>query len=94
MLCVDFYDDLATLIPTEEKDYTILGKSLVVHEGTDDLGREGKTHNMPYVHRNGLVKEGDSEEQVEVYSSATLRKGSKTTGNAGGRLACGNIEQV
>jgi Cu/Zn superoxide dismutase len=90
-VCVDFYDDMATLIPTEAKDYTILGKSLVVHEGTDDLGRRGRSSEMPYVYSTGKVKKGSKERDVVPYDQASLRKESKVTGNAGGRLACGNI---
>jgi Cu-Zn family superoxide dismutase len=91
-VCVDFYDELATLIPTEKKNYTVLGKSLVVHEGTDDLGRGGKTHILPYVYSNGKVRLGSGEDAVESYRDKKLLKGSKVTGNAGGRLACGNIQ--
>ena len=42
---------------------TVIGKSIVLHEGTDDLGQGGHSDSL-------------------------------TTGNAGGRLACGNIAKV
>ena len=93
-VCLEFYDDLATLIPTETRPYTIIGKSLVVHEGTDDLGRQGVTRDLPYIHSNSRTHLGDSQEQVELYKSASKRKESLKTGNAGARLACGNIAEI
>lgn len=54
--CVDITDKQVTLIGAQ----SVVGRTIVVHAGVDDLGKGG--HEL-----------------------------SKTTGNAGGRLACGVI---
>ena len=88
---VDFWDDMACLIPTRDKPYTIIGKSLVIHQGTDDLGRQGRSPNLPYVDSKNIIYHGTDESEVEAYSDEETRELSLQTGNAGARLACGNI---
>ena len=57
---VVFYDPLATLLPTKygadkTSTYTILGRSIVIHASTDDLGRQGSfSVSPPFV--NGIGK--------------------------------------
>lgn len=93
-VCVNFWDDMAVLIPSRERPYTIIGKSLVVHEGIDDLGRQGMSPNMPYVYSKNIVMHGSDESEVVAYEDVERREGSLETGNAGSRLACGNIVPV
>ena len=62
-----FTDDKISLYPWDEK--SIIGRSLVIHAGRDDLGR-------PYYN--------DPQKDVDKY----------ITGNAGKRIACGNIIKV
>ena len=93
---VTFEDDLAILIPSppDNKNYTVIGKSLVLHQDTDDLGRGGRYEggHPPYIygkqewraHRGEFVR----------YSQPDLLAGSAQTGNAGSRMACGNIVRV
>lgn len=88
---VTFYDDLATLIPTRERPYTVIGKSIVVHESSDDLGRQGVSKNLPYIDSKGIIYPGTSEDSVNFYKDAKRREESLVTGNAGARLACGNL---
>ena len=88
---VEFCDDLATLIPTRERPYTVIGKSIVVHEKADDLGRQGISKNLPYVDSKRIYYPGTSEDSVNFYTDEEKRKESLVTGNAGARLACGNI---
>jgi Cu/Zn superoxide dismutase len=94
VVCVDFYDDLAHLIPLNKPDmkYTILGKSIVIHEKTDDLGRGGTSPYMPYIDTiGGIVYPGSTEDNVIFYDNKKKREESLKTGNAGARMACGNI---
>lgn len=88
---VEFYDDLAVLIPTNKTPYTILGHSLVIHEDADDLGRQGISKNLPYVDSKHIVYRGTPEDRVHFYEDEQKREDSLITGNAGARLACGNI---
>ena len=46
---VDFYDNLAVLIPTIKTPYTVISKSIVIHDLSDDLGRQGVSEVLPYV---------------------------------------------
>ena len=54
---------LHVIIIRRTGEYTIIGRSMMVHAGVDDLGKGG--HEL-----------------------------SSTTGNAGGRVACGEIKLV
>eukprot|EP00976_Prorocentrum_cordatum_P008963 178561-Prorocentrum_minimum.AAC.5 len=58
---------LPTRWPTAAGEYSVIGRSMMVHADPDDLGR------------------GDHSEP------GTNGKTSKTTGNAGARIACGEI---
>ena len=88
---VDFYDDMAILIPTRKTPYTVIGKSIVVHDLPDDLGRQGISKVLPYVDSKHIRYPGTSEDMVAFYPDPKKRDESKVTGNAGARLACGNI---
>ena len=90
---VNFTDDLATLLPTEQRPWTVVGKSLVVHEGIDDLGVQGEFEPLPpYVNgKKPCVFVNDP--KVKPYPQDDPRwKSSLENGNAGKRLACGNIK--
>ena len=91
---VSFTDTLATLIPSNTKDYSVLGKSIVVHAKTDDLGREGTTKNMPYIDGNNIAYTHKNSDVVSKYKDMDKRNESKKTGNAGARIACGNIVEI
>ena len=89
---VDFMDDMATLIETEQRPYTVLGKSLVVHEGVDDLGRQGTYEVPPFIDgRKPQVYYQKQDNPFTMYQDHRKRLESLKTGNAGKRLACGNI---
>ena len=89
---VSFEDDQAILIPSPpEKDYSVLGKSLVLHQDTDDLGRGGRYDggHPPYIH--GKQEWCAHRGEFVRYRRPDLLEGSAQTGNAGSRIACGNI---
>jgi len=88
---VEFWDDKATLIPSDDRPYTVIGKSLVIHEGTDDLGRQGDSSCLPYIDSQNIINYGSREDEVAFYLDPKKRAESLRTGNAGARLACGNI---
>jgi len=89
---VTFQDDLVTLAPTEARPYTVLGCSLVVHEDIDDLGRQGRfARHPPYIDGvTGQQRAGAGAFTRYRWCSKEERE-SLTTGNAGKRLACGNV---
>ena len=88
-----FYDELVSLYPTINKPYTVIGCSLVIHRGIDDLGREGYTPIMPFLNpKNGKPVLGSSIYDTIKYTDIRLRKSSLINGNAGERIACGNIK--
>ena len=91
-IVVDFYDNMATLIHCEQRPYSILGRSLVVHEGEDDLGRQGRYQSPPYLSGKEPSLYWDPNKFVP-YPDHKSRLASFKTGNAGKRLACGNIQQ-
>ena len=80
--------------------YCVLGKSIVIHQDTDDLGREGLQDNLPYLiydfslNKNVIVNSNiKTISQGDKYKSVKKRESSKQNGNAGGRIACANIEK-
>lgn len=93
---ITFKDELAVIYPTLEKPYTIVGKSIVIHEGTDDLGREGLDPDLPYKHSNNgklIIKNKLNKTLPKElkYSSLKKRKTSLENGNAGSRMLCATI---
>jgi Cu/Zn superoxide dismutase len=87
---VSFDDELCALIPSAERPYTILGKSIVIHRDTDDLGLQGSVILPPYLVGRARPVAGVRDESRK-YASAEKRHESTRTGNAGTRIACGNI---
>lgn len=87
---VQFTDELLSLAWTEERPYTVVGKSIVVHKGVDDLGQQGSVIEPPCLVHHGQVVSGQRQEGRQ-YADAARRQESTVTGNAGARLACGNI---
>ena len=86
---VTFQDDLLSLIPTPQRPYTVVGKSLVIHEGTDDLGQQGSVIRPPCM--VGTTVRPGLRDECRKYAEAKMRTESTVTGNAGARRACGNI---
>lgn len=96
-----FTDNLARLIPTKKHNYSIIGKSIVVHQGVDDLGLQGRPdclENMYYykpTKNKKLTAKRPKETTVfKTYNDPKLRKESLANGNAGARIACGNIRPL
>ena len=92
---VRFTDDMATLIETASRPYSIIGRSLVVHADTDDLGRQGlfRGGHPPHINGNGCWVP-QSGVFTEYASKSPRFAESLRTGNAGARIACGNIVRV
>lgn len=89
---VTFEDNLVTLTPTDARPYTVLGCSLVVHEGTDDLGRQGTfSGHPPYVDGATGQRHAGSGTFRRYPRCSKKERESLQTGNAGKRLACGNV---
>ena len=88
---IRFVDKLTSLYPNDPE--CILDKSIVIHKDTDDLGRQGKTLDMPYIMeqdgKNNIVNQNNF--NVELYKDRDKRKSSLENGNAGKRIACANI---
>lgn len=90
---VIYEDNLISLDPTSPA--YIVGRSVVIHDQVDDLGRGGR-----WLYKNGFVTYGNmTPKQIEMVSGQKYSKkvvgdlmiNTSTTGNAGGRMACGNI---
>lgn len=129
-ICIDkngeidlvFYDELCTLVPNPPyRDYSIIGKSIVIHEGIDDLGLEGRMEPVPFLQsevvEEPLVKRKSksfkktmakrirtfmdamftkkgARSGIRYYKDEEKQKSSLVNGNAGGRIACGNIVRI
>ena len=90
---LEFFDNLISL-KINEKSY-IIGRSVVIHGTSDDLGRQGRI-----IIKNGLTKFKQYDEMTTQelkcwgYTPSDvqkLMKESTTNGNAGSRIACGII---
>ena len=79
---------------TKDRNYTVLNRSIVIHAKTDDLGRGGVTKKTPYINGNSNVVLKEGHDVVYEYPENKLRKESLKTGNAGSRIACGNIIKI
>ena len=90
---VSFTDPLLTLVPTTARPYSVVGKSIVVHEGVDDLGQQGSVISPPALTAEHGVLPG-LRDNCRRYVDAKRRAESIETGNAGKRRACGNIRMV
>jgi Cu-Zn family superoxide dismutase len=94
-----FKDNLASIYPTYDKPYTILGRSIVIHDDTDDLGRKGLDINtIPYLYQiNEKVyiqnNNNNSLEKYKQYTNHDKHKSSILNGNAGKRILCATINQ-
>ncbi len=81
--------------------YTVLGKSIVIHKDTDDLGRQGLQENIPFLiydfslNKNKVVnKENTTIHEEDKYKNIKKQSSSVVNGNAGSRIACANIEKT
>jgi len=90
---VSFTDPLLTLVPTPARPYSVVGKSVVVHDGVDDLGQQGSVIRPPALTAEHGVLPGWRDD-CRRYADAARRTESTVTGNAGQRRACGNIRVV
>lgn len=100
---VQFFDDRACLLKSNKNKWSIIGKSIVIHNDPDDLGREGISKDIPYLITEEYCEETRSKnsnkilgkirklKDSEKYSSDKKRVTSTTNGNAGKRIACANI---
>ena len=85
---------------------SIIGRAFVIHELEDDLGRgdsseigtQGESRRdverVPSRTRRARESERLTERRFPTFSSPSKGKTSKTTGNAGARLACGIVGKV
>ena len=85
---------------------SIIGRAFVIHELEDDLGRgdsseigtQGESRRDVDAFRRDRARARERERLTErrfpIFSSPSKGKTSKTTGNAGARLACGIVGKV
>jgi Cu-Zn family superoxide dismutase len=93
---IEFEDNFATLYQTNNKPYTILNKSIVIHADTDDLGRKGFDLNtIPYIYQindNVYIHNKNNLDKPEQYINKNKRERSILNGNAGKRILCATIQ--
>jgi Cu/Zn superoxide dismutase len=82
-----YYDSLISLNPTK---YNFIGnKSVVIHESPDDLGRQGFNDKTYYqMNTKELIYYGKT-----FRTKTELMNSSLIDGNAGKRIACGNLHE-
>jgi len=93
----DFLTDKISIFP-EEKN-SVIGRSIVIHSFTDDLGKQGREikdefklySDMNEKELRYFLKEANEKYTTRENAVDYLNKMSKQTGNAGGRMACGVI---
>lgn len=96
------YDpDPEPAVMTKKWKFNICGRSIVVHEGTDDLGLGVTCQVMPYLspslfdaNRIKLHVREEVRSYAKAYKNAKMQTDSIHSGNAGKRLACLNIPDV
>lgn len=90
---VSFYDHQISLNP-RSKNY-VGNRSVVIHSLSDDLGRQGRhIGHAGFIKYNQMTKTQFKLATGQTWSPTAVKKAmadSLTTGNAGGRMACGNI---
>jgi Cu/Zn superoxide dismutase len=93
---IQFPDDRISLDP---HSLLFIGdKSIVMHSFSDDLGRQGRIVGVHgFKKYDQMTKEEFQLVSGEKWSKQAVKKmmeGSLLTGNAGGRMACGNISYL
>lgn len=88
-----FFDEMISLEPRSK--FFIGNKSVVIHTLSDDLGRQGRTLGTKGFKRYDQMTKAEFKiatgKDWNSSNVAEYMKGSLVTGNAGGRMACGNI---
>lgn len=93
---IQFSDDRISLDPRSKS--FIGNRSVVIHSLSDDLGRQGRNvGSKGFRYYNQMTKSQFELVTGDKWSQQAVKKmmdGSLITGNAGGRMACGNILMV